>query len=137
MRTKINSKSKSRNAFINGEDIPQQAQQPIVNLDEDDSIENMFRADINNNQHEVKELFGLEKIKAKTDISQRQVKLITKAFYLAQITGMKEIYGILDDFLVLSVSKDRKSRSEYVEGLKAKIESAMNSGNNLRGQFGK
>ena len=139
MNTKINSKSKNRNAFINGEDIPQQVtqQSSLMSVDEDDSIEQMFRNDINNNQHEVKELFGLEKIKAKTDISQRQVKLITKAFYLAQITGMKEIYGILDDFLVLSVSKDRKSRLEYVEGLKAKIESAMQGGNNLRGQFGK
>lgn len=135
MKTKTSTKSSSRKAFIDGEELPTNTS-PSINIEADDSIEQMFRNDINSSQHEVKEIFSLEKIKAKTDISTRQVKLITKAFYLAQITGMKEIYGILDDFLVLSVSKDRKSRLEYVEGLKAKIESAM-SGNNLRGQFGK
>lgn len=127
-------KSKNRQSFVEGNEL---AVQPIVNLDADDSIEQMFRNEQNNLQHEVKEIFSTEKIKAKTDISVRQVKLITKAFYLAEITGMKEIYAILNDFLVLSVSKDRKSRHEYVEGLKAKIESAMRDGMNIRGQFGK
>jgi hypothetical protein len=50
---------------------------------------------------------------------------------------MKEIYTILDDFLTLSISEGRKGRLEYVEGLKAKIEREMNSGVNIRGQFGK
>ena len=132
-------KSINRQKFVEGRDISDNniVQLPQINVDEDDSIEQMFRTEQNNNQHEVKELFHEDKVKARTDISQRQVKLITKAFYLAQITGMKEIYGILNDFLVLSISKDRKSRAEYVEGLKARIEQAMYGNPNIRGQFGK
>lgn len=129
-------KSKLKQAFIDGEHIPHDTE-VSVNLEGEDTIEEMFRNEVNSNQHEVKELFSNEKVKSKSDISVRQVKLITKAFYLAKITGMKEIYTILDDFLVLSISKDRKSRLEYVEGLKARIEREMQNGQNIRGQFGK
>lgn len=109
-----------------------------LNLDSGDSIEDMFRNEQNSNQGDVKEIFAEEKVKARTDISQRQVKLITKAFYLAEITGMKEIHAILKDFLLLSISKDRKSRAEYVEGLRAKIDNAMQqSAMQMRGQFAK
>lgn len=137
MKTSITTKSKNRQAFMDGDVLPTPQNIQISNIDEDDSIEQMFRNDVNNQQHEVKELFSNEKVKSKSDISVRQVKLITKAFYLAKITGMKEIYTILDDFLVLSISKDRKSRLEYVEGLKARIESAIRGDGNIRGQFGK
>lgn len=122
-------KTINHKSYESGEDL---------DLNVDESIEQMFRNESNANQNDIKELFHEGTVKARTDISPRQVKLITKAFYLAQITGMKEIYGILGDFLTLSISKDRKSRAEYVEGLKAKIDTAMNQpGGNIRGQFGK
>jgi flagellar biosynthesis GTPase FlhF len=114
------------------------AQIPLPSVDSEDSIENMFRNEQNAMQNDIKELFHEDKVKARTDISARQIKLITKAFYLAKITGMKEINAILSDFLVLSISKDRKSRAEYVEGLRAKIDNALQQGAiNMRGQFGK
>ena len=107
-------------------------------VEADDTLEQMFKNEQSATQDNVKELFHEDKVKARTDITQRQVKLVTKAFYLAKLTGLKEINMLLSDFLTLSISKDRKSRAEYVEGLKAKIENDINKGMmNVRGQFGK
>ena len=128
-------KSKTRDAFNKGVEID-----PIIDIpiDENDSIEQMFKNEQNANQDNVKELFHEEKVKARTDISPRQVKLITKAYLMGKLTGIKDINSVLLDFLILSISKDRKSRAEYVEGLKAKIENDINKGMmNVRGQFGK
>lgn len=123
-------KSAGREAFGKGESLP--------DVDSDDSIENMFRNEQSALQNDVKELFHEDKIKARTDLSLRQIKMITKAYYLAKLTGVDEINNLLKDFLTLSISKDRKSRAEFVEGLKAKIESAIQQGTmNIRGQFGK
>ena len=141
----MKSKSKNREKFIEGrEEIIEYPEQPTLrnsnlpDVDADDTIEQMFKNEAINNQNDVKEIFAEDKVKARTDISPRQVRLITKAFYLAEITGMKEIHSILKDFLTLSISKDRKSRIEYVEGLKAKIDNALQQGAmNVRGQFGK
>jgi hypothetical protein len=136
--------SKNRESFRKGLELP--LDEPVkdlselkgMNIDSSDSIEDMFRNEQTANQNDIKELFHEDRVKARTDISQRQVKLITKAFYLAEITGMKEIHSILKDFLVLSISKDRKSRLEYVEGLKAKIDNSLQqSAMQMRGQFAK
>lgn len=126
--------SENRDAFIDGENIPQK---DLPRISDNDTIEDMFRQEQYQNQNDVKEIFGEHKVKARTDISGRQIKLVTKAFYLAEITGMKEIHQILNDFLLLSISKDRKSRLEYVEGLKARIEQGLQQSANMRGQFGK
>lgn len=125
-------KSKAKEQFVKGEYLDD-------DIDNDlDTIESYFKNEQNNNQHEVKELLGEDKVKARTDLSGRQVKLITKGLFLADLTGMKEIKVLLHDFMTISISKDRKSRAEYVEGLKAKIERDINSGMmNVRGQFGK
>lgn len=130
-------KSSNKQRFVDGQELNSTIpNNNLPNVDVDDTIEEMFKNEQNASQENVKELFHEDKVKARTDISARQIKLITKAFYLAEITGMKEINAILKDFLVLSISKDRKSRAEYVQGLQAKIEQSL-SQPNLRGQFGK
>lgn len=127
--------SQNKKAFVNGAELDNFAN---LNIDTDDSIEAMFKNEQNASMNDVKELFHEDKVKARTDLSTRQIKLITKAFYLAKLTGMKEINSLLSDFLTLSISKDRKSRQEYVEGLKAKIDNQIQQGAmNVRGQFGK
>jgi hypothetical protein len=109
-----------------------------INVDEEDTIENMFRNEQNANMNDVKELFHEDKVKARTDLSTRQIKNVTKAYYLAKITGMPEIHQILNDFLTLNISKDRKSRAEFVEGLKSRLDTSMAQGvGNLRQGFGK
>ena len=131
-------KSKNRHNFIDGKDLDEVSQKEInIPVDVDDSIESMFRNEMNNNQNDVKELFHEDKVKARSDISIRQVKLITKGFYLAKLTGQKEVIGLLNDFLTLSISKDRKSRAEYVQALQQKMQNEIMNGQNIRGQFGK
>lgn len=127
----IKMKSRTKQSYVKGDELD-------ISMNDDDTIENMFRNEQTAMQNDVKELFHEDKVKARTDISTRQVKLITKAYYLAKLTGMREINELLRDFLVLSISKDRKSRAEYVEGLKAKIDNAIQQGAQfVRGQFGK
>lgn len=128
-------KSKAKESFGKGEDINHELQG--MNVDSDDSIENMFKNEQNNLMNDVKELFHEEKVKARTDLSVRQIKLISKAFLLAKITGNKDIKELLNDFMTLSISKDRKSRGEFVQGLQARIEQSLQQGQNIRGQFGK
>lgn len=111
---------------------------PVDNIVEDNTIEEIFKNEQQINQPEVKELFHEDKVKARSDISGRQIKLITKAYYFAKIINMNEVTLLLRDFLTLSISKDRKSRAEYVEGLKARIDNDIaRNGLNIRGQFGK
>jgi len=125
--------SKKQKQFAKGNDV--------LELDDDNglsqSIEDMMRSESANSQESVKELLGEDKVKARTDLSARQVKLVTKAYFLAKLTNDKYILEILKNFLTLSISKDRKSRTEYVEGLKAKIDQTIQGMGNLRGQFGK
>lgn len=109
-----------------------------IDLGEDMDIDKMFGIESNQGQDNVKELFHESKVKARTDLTPRQINNITKAFYLAKMSGIPEISGILNDFLTLRISKDRKSRAEFVDGLKARIEQNMQQGmQNIRGQFGK
>jgi hypothetical protein len=137
--------SNKRKAFAKGIDLDSNGkiENEEINLDNlqvdsDDSIEAMFKNEQQANQNDVKELFHEGTVKARTDLSVRQIKLISKAFYLAQVTGQKSILALLNDFMTLSISKDRKSRQEFVQGLQARIENQMNQNNaNMRGQFGK
>lgn len=130
--------SKTREKFGKGEEIGLQLHEMMPSVDVSDSIEDMFRNEQSANQHEVKELFSEGKVKSRTDLSSRQIKLITKALYLGKLTGMKEINQLLSDFMTLRISDSRQSRKEYVEGLKAKMDNAIsNNMLNVRGQFGK
>ena len=128
--------SNNKQAFVEGRELSQQSQNNILPDIDESSIDKMMMNEQSANQDNVKELFHEDKVKARSEINSRQIRLITKAYYLAKITGMKEIHEILNDFLVLSISKDRKSRAEFVEGLKARIEQSIATGN-MRGQFGK
>ena len=123
----------NRNGKIENEELNLDS----LHIDSDDSIENMFKNEQQAMQNDVKELFHEGTVKARTDLSTRQIKLISKAFCLAQITGQKSILTLLNDFMTLSISKDRKSRAEFVTGLQARIENQMQQNQNIRGQFGK
>lgn len=118
-------------------DEPLQQDDKFDDIDSDLDIDKMFGNEQNAGADNVKELFHEDKVKARTDLTPRQISQVTKAYYLAKITGMPEIHSLLTDFLVLRISKDRKSRAEFVDGLKAKIEQNMNKMQDVRGQFGK
>jgi hypothetical protein len=130
-------KSKHKSAFQEGKELPVE-KIDFRDLEGGDTIEDMFRQESQANQNDVRELFHEDKVKARTDLSSRQIKLITKAFYMIKLTGMKDLNKLLLDFMVLRISDSRQSRKEYIEGLKAKLENGMmQSMNQMRGQFGK
>lgn len=134
-------KSKAKQDFSKGVDLNSNGkfEPEELHIDSDDSIENMFKNEQDATQNDVKELFGERTVKARTDLSSRQIKLITKAFYLAKMCGLsKDINPILSDFMTLRISDSRQSRKEYVEGLKSRIDnSILQNQQNIRGQFGK
>lgn len=135
MKTKNVSAKKER--FIKGEDITA-IQNDSINISESDTIEEMFRNEQFQQQTDTKELFHEKTVKARTDLSARQVKLVTKCYYLGQMLQIPELNVILADFLTLSISKDRKSRAEFVEALKSRIDNQIQTNQmGLRGQFGK
>ena len=107
-------------------------------LDEElsESLDKVFGAEQNAQQHASKELFGEDKIKTKTDLSSKQVSKIARAYYLFDICKMPEGVVLLDNFLRLRVSKDRLSRKEYVDSLRSQLEADIKKGvQDVRGQF--
>lgn len=132
-------KSQNRINFTKGKEVQiRDTPVNVAELDGSDSIEDMFRQEQQANQDTVKELFHEDKVKARTDLSSRQIKLVTKAYLMAKLTGIKDIERVLLDFMTLSISKDRKSRAEYVQGLIARMQNDIErNAMNVRGQFGK
>ena len=100
-------------------------------------LDKLFSSETSNSQDHVKELFAEDKVKARTDLSASQIVKISKAYYLFKLANMPEGKALLDTFLTLRISKDRKSRAEFVDGLKAKLDNAVNQLNTLKTGFGK
>lgn len=131
--------SKTRQQFSKGEDITDSRdfESKVNNTPIDEtSLDEIFTQEAQTQGDNVKELFGEKNVKARTDLSPKQISNIARAYYLAKMCKMPEIKTLLDEFITLRISKDRKSRSEFVEGLKAKIDNGIASaGQMLRGQF--
>lgn len=71
-----------------------------------------------------KELFDLTDIEGKTELSGHQVMLVSRLrclddFYKKEF-GIDSIQSLLDNFLKLQISKDRKSRAEFVNAFQSK-----------------
>jgi len=82
-------------------------------------------------------------IKGKTDLSIKHIRAIIKIKHLAYaigdidektgvVTPDETLLSVIDDFMKLRISKDRKSRSEFIEGIKG-----SNSMNRQEGMFNK
>lgn len=104
---------------------------------EDIDIDNLFSDTSGAPSDVVKELFNEKTVKARTDLSASQISKVSRAYYMANILEMPELKNLLDEFITLRISKDRKSRSEFVEGLKSKIDTGILGNNMLNRQFGK
>lgn len=62
-----------------------------------------------------KELFSSKDIDLKTEVSHNEINEITKINFLKARWGVDNIEVLTDSFLRLRVSKERKSRREFVE----------------------
>lgn len=114
-------------------------EKPRLDTFDEGSFSNIFDDSRPQNPNDaVKELFEEIKVKAKTDLSSRQISKISRVYYLADLLAMPELETLMNEFITLRISKDRKSRAEFVEGLKAKLTNMnIGSGQDVRQQFGK
>ena len=66
-----------------------------------------------------KELFNPKNPKIKSDLTERQIKAIARLYEKSskyyEPRGIYMLKGVLDQFVLLMISKDRKSRAEFVE----------------------
>ena len=76
-----------------------------------------------------KELFDISDIEGKTELSSEQVMIIARMKILAD--RLKKVYKLNDTgeliqhFLTLQISKDRKSREEFVSSFQSKNDQKM------------
>lgn len=67
-----------------------------------------------------KELFKVSDIKAKTEVSDAEIKAIAKINFISEMLDMKEFPNMINNFLELRVSHKRKSRGEFIKSLSNK-----------------
>jgi len=85
----------------------------ILNMDD------MFSNELAGENDILKELFSSEGIKTRTDLSERQVSIVARLNFMSRYIDHDNLGIMIREFLELRVSKDRKSRKEFVESLKA------------------
>lgn len=78
-----------------------------------------------------KTLFDNKDIETKTELSQKQIVLINKKIVIADILQFKELQFALNNFMVLQVSKERKGRVEFVDGIKAEYNREERANTNI------
>jgi len=71
-----------------------------------------------------KELFDLTDIEGKTELTAEQVMIVSRLKILGNIYkkryGLDYVNTLIDNFLQLQISKDRKSRHEFVSAFQSK-----------------
>ena len=81
---------------------------------------------------ELQELFSDDNIEKKADINARQVMALAKAKTFADRYNNQILNDFIINYIVYSVSKDRKGRKEFVESFKAKILEPLGLGSLIR-----
>lgn len=82
-----------------------------------DELTKMFDNE-NSESSILKELFNAKDFKTRTELSGDEISLISRLYIQSRITKRPLLSKVLDEFLVLRISKDRKSRKEFVDGYK-------------------
>jgi hypothetical protein len=67
----------------------------------------------------LKELFIPKNIEMKTDLNMGQLNEMNKKRAISSMLQWDTLEEVLTDFLVLSVSRDRKGRLEFIDGFKS------------------
>lgn len=86
---------------------------PLANLD----INKIFGSEVGNDADIVKELFNPADIEIKTELTDKEVKLISKLDLAAAITNSTQLKFILNKLQLHKVSKNRMSRTEVVQAI--------------------
>jgi hypothetical protein len=92
--------------------------------EEVENLEAMFSGDGQTESSILKELFSNKNIKLKTELTEDQVSIVSRLELMATITKRPYLQIVLNEFLTLQVSKERKSRAEFVEAHKDRNQQA-------------
>lgn len=82
----------------------------------------------------IKELLDTSKsIEAKSDLSASQIVEICKLKHIAKKYKLGDVSSFVHDFMLLSISKDRQGRKEFIEALQSSRENKeATSGFNIK-----
>jgi hypothetical protein len=114
----------------NGEIPMQDAPSPVLTTD-GDVIEDAFNKVQNRNEsvEVLKELFDEKKIYMISDLSQEQINIATRIYMIAKIKKLQIWQDGLVFFLKLILSKNRQSRKELLDGMRAYEQSRQQNSN--------
>ena len=65
----------------------------------------------------LEELFTTKNLNFKTDLSDKEIKILTRLVVLSDILGLKNLTKLTNEFKELRISKKRMGRNELVEAL--------------------
>lgn len=98
-----------------GRVIQNQVASPPIDESGDVDLNKLFSSEVGNESEVVKELFSQDNIKVKTDITSNEISIISRLELQASMTQNFFLAKVLKELETLRVSKDRKSRSEFVQ----------------------
>lgn len=74
-----------------------------------------------------KELLSGKEIMTRTEVSHNDINNITRLAFLQDKFGLENVQILKESLLTLRVSKDRKSRKEFVESLQTQNRNSQNT----------
>ena len=98
-----------------GRVIQNQVGTPPMDDSGDVDLNKLFSSEVGNESDVVKELFTQENIKVKTELTKDEVSIISRLELQASMTQNFFLTKVLKELEILRVSKDRKSRTEFVQ----------------------
>jgi hypothetical protein len=115
--------------------VPQnQVVNPPMDESGDIDLNKLFSSEVGSESDVVKELFSSENIKVKTELNANEISIISRLELQASMTQNFYLIKVLKELETLRVSKDRKSRSEFVNSFRGIGE--QNSGMNAFSKLG-
>jgi len=81
------------------------------------NIESIISSQIKD-EKESKEIFNVKDIKARTDINDNEISVISRLLFLCDDLELTNLRQAVNNFMILRLSKSRKSRKEFIESLK-------------------
>ena len=103
-----------------------------ININDIEDLEEEINTQLGQS-NESKELFSNSNIRTKTDLSDNEISMATKLRYMRIQYDIPVYDVILQEFMEMRLSRNRKSRKEYIDSMKEKAKSFMQNmglGNN-------
>lgn len=91
-----------------------------IDIDNIEDIEEEIQKNLQS-ENESKELFSKKDIRTKTDLSDNEIVYATKLRFMRVKYNLPIYDLLLDEFMEMRLSKNRKSRKEYIESMKQKV----------------